>query len=52
MIYVVGLGPGGTEEMTERAVQALERCQIIVGYDSYIDLIRTGFNINSCYLPR
>jgi len=43
MIYVVGLGPGGTEEMTERAVQALERCQIIVGYDSYIDLIRDRF---------
>ncbi len=44
MIYVVGLGPGGTEEMTERAIQALERCQIIVGYDSYIDLIRDQFS--------
>ncbi len=44
MIYVVGVGPGGTEEMTERAIQALERCQIIVGYDSYIDLIRDQFS--------
>ncbi len=43
MIYVVGLGPGGKEEMTERAFQALERCQIIIGYDSYIDLIKEHF---------
>ncbi|WP_258360470.1 precorrin-3B C(17)-methyltransferase [Moorella sulfitireducens (nom. illeg.)] len=38
-ITVVGLGPGGEEEMTPRARQALARAEVIVGYRTYIDLI-------------
>jgi len=43
MIFVVGLGPGGENELTPRAVQALERSDIIVGYKTYIDLLVSRF---------
>ena len=42
-IYVVGIGPGNLEEMTLRAKKALEDSKIIVGYSTYIDLIRDYF---------
>ena len=42
-IYVVGLGPGGAEDMTLRAVKALEKCEVIAGYTTYIDLIKERF---------
>lgn len=42
-IYVVGLGPGEWNQMTHRAVEALEECDVITGYDVYIDLIRERF---------
>ncbi len=42
-IYVVGLGPGEWNQMTRRAVEALEECDVITGYDVYIDLIRGRF---------
>ena len=42
-IYVVGLGPGGAEDMTLRAVKALEKCEVIAGYTTYIDLIKEQF---------
>lgn len=31
-VYVVGLGPGGIEQMTQRAKAALESCDVIAGY--------------------
>lgn len=43
MIYVVGLGPGRKEEMTGRALAALERCDTIMGYKAYVDLVRQVF---------
>lgn len=39
MIYVIGLGPGGAEQMTERARQALAQCDTVAGYGLYLDLI-------------
>lgn len=42
-IYVVGLGPGEWNQMTQRAVEALEECDVITGYDVYVDLIRERF---------
>lgn len=38
-IYVIGLGPGGREQMTLRAVRALEQCECVAGYGLYLDLI-------------
>lgn len=43
MIYVVGLGPGGEDQLTPRARAALERCDVIIGYKTYIDLIASYF---------
>ena len=43
MIYVVGLGPGKKDQMTQRAIDALEKCDVIIGYKGYIELIREHF---------
>ena len=43
MLYVIGLGPGGKEEITPKAMEALENCDVIAGYTVYIDLIRPYF---------
>ncbi|WP_347152455.1 precorrin-3B C(17)-methyltransferase [Peptostreptococcus anaerobius] len=40
MIYVVGIGPGKKDHMTLEAIEVIERSDIIVGYKTYIDLIR------------
>jgi len=40
MIYVVGLGPGGGDQITGRAVAALAKCDVIFGYKTYIELLR------------
>ena len=42
-IYVVGIGPGEYEQMTVKAVRALERAEVIVGYKGYVDLIKDSF---------
>lgn len=39
MIYVIGIGPGGADMITPQAMQALKSCEIIAGYESYINLI-------------
>lgn len=40
MIYVIGIGPGKQELMTYEAVHAIERSEVIVGYKTYIDLVK------------
>lgn len=42
-LYVVGIGPGAYEDMTLRAIQTLENCDVIVGYTIYVDLIKEHF---------
>ena len=42
-IYVVGLGPEEESQMTPKAMDALEACQVIAGYEVYVDLIRERF---------
>lgn len=42
-IFVVGLGPGGADEVTPRACRALAACDVIAGYTVYIDLIKDLF---------
>lgn len=43
-ITVAGIGPGGYEDMTLRAVNALSSCDVIIGYTVYIDLIKEYFD--------
>ena len=42
-IYVVGIGPGEYEQMTMRAANALQSCDVIVGYTVYVDLVKEHF---------
>ena len=41
-LYVVGFGSGSRECMTAEAEAALEKSELIVGYKTYIDIIK-GF---------
>lgn len=40
MLYVVGLGPGDKEKMSLEAIEALKQAEVIVGYTTYIRLIK------------
>jgi len=42
-VFVVGIGPGGVEQMTKKAYDTLMSCDLIVGYDVYINLIKEHF---------
>lgn len=37
---MVGIGPGDLEHMTDKARRAIQEAEVIVGYDTYIALIR------------
>jgi precorrin-3B C17-methyltransferase len=37
---VVGIGPGGLNHLTKRAIDVLTSVDVVVGYTTYIDLIR------------
>ena len=41
MIYVVGIGPGLIDHMSIKAMQAIRNSDVIVGYQTYVALIRT-----------
>ena len=38
-LYVVGIGPGGLEHMTYKAVDVIKKSEVIVGYTPYIDYL-------------
>ena len=38
-LYVIGIGPGGRENMTYKAVETIKMCDAIVGYTPYIDYL-------------
>lgn len=38
-LYVVGVGPGNHEHMTQRARAVIEESEIIVGYETYVSLV-------------
>lgn len=42
-IYVVGLGPGSEEGITKEADEAIKSCDVIVGYQTYIDLVKERY---------
>ena len=39
-IYIVGTGPGGIEHITPCAQNAIRKSDVIVGYETYLDLIK------------
>ena len=38
-LYVIGIGPGGRDDMTLRSLETIKKCDVVVGYTFYIDLI-------------
>lgn len=48
-LYLVGLGPGGQQYMTLQAQAVLQGCDLIVGYQYYIDLLRQDFPDKAYY---
>lgn len=38
-LYVIGLGPGGRENMTLRAIDTIKKCDVIVGYRPYLEYV-------------
>lgn len=38
-LYVVGIGPGGRENMTLKAIDAIKKSDVIVGYTPYIEYL-------------
>jgi precorrin-3B C17-methyltransferase len=47
-LYVIGLGPGGKDMRTVAAQRALEKCNLFVGYDKYIALVKEEFPETPC----
>ena len=42
-IYVVGIGPGAYDQMTGRAIRALNESDVIIGYTVNVDLVKEYF---------
>ena len=40
MIYVVGIGPGGADTITPQALNVMLSCDVVAGYEKYVDLVR------------
>lgn len=38
-IYVVGIGPGAEDMMTVQALEVLDKCDVIIGYSVYLELL-------------
>ncbi len=43
-LYVIGIGPGEYEQMTLKAIHAMEKSDVIIGYTVYVDLVREQFS--------
>lgn len=39
-LYVIGIGPGGLDQMSIKAKEVLEKVNVIVGYVKYIDMVK------------
>ncbi|WP_020611208.1 precorrin-3B C(17)-methyltransferase [Sediminispirochaeta bajacaliforniensis] len=39
VLYVVGIGPGSPEHMTLAAIRAIEACEVVVGYNRYLQFL-------------
>lgn len=42
-LYVVGFGPGGYEHMTAKAIDVIEKADVVTGYTTYVDLLKEYF---------
>ncbi|MBR0411210.1 MAG: precorrin-3B C(17)-methyltransferase [Eubacterium sp.] len=42
-LYAVGFGPGGYEHMTQKAVDVINKADIITGYTTYVEMLKEFF---------
>ncbi|MBQ7370613.1 MAG: precorrin-3B C(17)-methyltransferase [Blautia sp.] len=42
-IAVIGIGPGAYEQMTGKAIRAMQESDVIIGYTVYVDLVKEYF---------
>ena len=42
-VYVVGMGPGNQEQMTEKAREVFASCEVIAGYTVYVELLKEAY---------
>ncbi len=47
-LSIIGLGPGEPSQLTAAASKALERCDLLVGYQVYIDLVAGHYPGKPC----
>ena len=48
-LFLVGIGPGGAEGMTQAAKAALEQSEVLCGYTVYLDLVRQQYPDKETY---
>ena len=48
-LFLVGLGPGDPQGMTEAARAALEQAEVLCGYTVYLDLVKEQFPEKETY---
>ena len=49
MIYIIGMGPGDRNMMTDEAFSAMKKSDVIVGYTVYVDLVKEYFEDKEFY---
>ncbi len=49
-VYVIGIGPGGREGLTIEATEAIEQCDILVGYQLYAELLKETYPDKEYYV--
>ena len=42
-LYVVGFGPGGYEHMTSKAIDVIEKADVVTGYTTYVNILKEYF---------
>jgi len=47
-LAVVGLGPGGREQLTLQAFEELRCAEVVVGYTLYVDMVREWLPLANC----
>lgn len=47
-LAVVGIGPGGRQQLTFEAVEALRAAEVVVGYTLYTDMVREWLPLAAC----
>ena len=46
-LYVVGIGPGAPDHLTDAAKAALARAEVLCGYTLYVELVHALFPENT-----